>query len=652
MKIILFSFLIGMLNVAGASKDGSDYVHYRLGVKYKSESKYEQAVVEFRKVLAAYPDNYNAYMHLAEIRREQGRDRLAIHNVKKALTYNPGWGKAHKMLALLYERDRQYHNAIKELQLYAQSCDPAERDSIQGAIDRLVSTVRDGDNVAVDERKPSPGDSARPKPAASKSARPATRPRSAARSSRAKSERAENVFRSAVLLYKQAVNEQRPEKLEAAMQKLHETLAIRPGHAGAYYYAGLIRRRQGHNDMARVNFEKGLAYPELGYNAHFYLGKIFGEKHAYGPAIKHLTQYRKMTDYKPGRREALLLIERYKKAMSPAQRETLQVDARAVGRDDLHREVSKIPPEATYAPVEVRIDSLLTLAIVDTLSDPGQAMLEGVRDFASGNYDGAIEAFKQTLVTYPRGDIAARCLYNVGVCYMKLRDYRAAENQFQQVIERHAGLAIASKSLFLKALSYFERSDYTVAERLFRQFIQSYRSHQWTGKAYERLGDCYAGLEDWRRATDAYGHAVKRARNSRDAVYGNYKLGEAYLNLDNVKNALQAFSDAIAVGEKKSIYERVPDSYYKIADRLYKEDRPNDALAYYKKAVRKYPKFQDTPWGIFQIGNIYRNTGQYEDAIKAYKVIVDKFPDDYWARQAEWKMEDAVWEHEYRSVLR
>jgi tetratricopeptide (TPR) repeat protein len=646
----LYAVLCVLAFPAIANK-AADYVHYQLGVKYKNENKYDQAIIEFRKVLAAYPDNYNAYMHLAQMRLRQGRDRLAIHNLKKSLTYNPGWGKAHKMLAVVYERDRQYHNAIQELQLYSQSCDPDERDSIQTAISRLVSIVQRKEDGTPQQRE---DEERTDRPPASAQSAPKQARRTTRQGSRRPARpatRVDETFRSGVLLYQHAVNEQDDAKLREAMEKFHKTLQLQPGHAGAYYYAGLIRRRQGKNDMARVNFERAISFPELGYNAHFYLGKIHGEQGKYVEAIKHLRQYRKLTDYEPGRREAALLIERYEEAMSPAQRETLKVDASAVGRSELHREISKIPPEASYAPVEVRIDSLLTMAIVDTLTDPGQALLGGVRAFTRGNYDGAIELFKQTLLKYPRGDIAARCHYNIGICYLKLGDYPAAENQFQQVIERYSNAPIAAKSLFLKALTYYERNDYQVAERLFRQFIQSYRTHQWIGKAYERLGDSYAGLEDGKKAADAYAHAFRRAAGPADKVYASYKLGEAYAGLGNVKSALTAFDNAIEAGEKASVYERVPDSHYKMADLLYKEGRADKALGYYKRAVRKFPSFQDTPWGLFQIGNIYRNDGNYEDAIKAYKVVIDKFPDDYWARQAEWKMEDAVWEHEYRSVL-
>ena len=118
-----------------------DYLHFRLGMKYKAEKLYNKAIDEFRKVLAEYPDNYNVYMHIAEIRSTQGQPRLAIANLKQALTYNPGWSKALKMLADLYVKDGQLQKAIVEYQQYQQSCDPAERDSIQQIIGGLVEKI-------------------------------------------------------------------------------------------------------------------------------------------------------------------------------------------------------------------------------------------------------------------------------------------------------------------------------------------------------------------------------------------------------------------------------------------------------------------------------------------------------------------------------
>ena len=96
----------------------------------------------------------------------------------------------------------------------------------------------------------------------------------------------------------------------------------------------------------------------------------------------------------------------------------------------------------------------------------------------------------------------------------------------------------------------------------------------------------------------------------------------------------------------------MPDSYYQIADCYYKKKDFSKALDFYKKASQKYFTHPDTPWGLFQIASIYKNTRKYDKAIKTFNKLINEYPDDYWARQAEWKLEDAIWEYEYRAVLK
>lgn len=653
----IFLFIVCFTVMAGAilAKDTNDYVHYRLGVKYKNEKKFDQAIEEFRKVLAAYPDNYNTYMNLAEIRNYQGRYRLAVYNLKKALAYNPGWGKAKKMLASVYERDGQYQNAIKELQDYYQYCDPAERDSLQNQVNRLMSIVKYGKEYTQSPaRIPKKGSGAKTDAATKKITAPVTKKSYKKKPGRTipRNVAAENEFNAGVLAYQKGVSTQNNQHFDKALVHFKNTLKKQPRHYGAYYYAGLIRRRNGQNKMAKINFTKALPYKELGHNAHFYLGKIYGEENNYKKAIEHLKVYLQQTTYEPGKREAQSLIDRYRGAYNALHKEPEKIDIKALARDEMHREISQIPEEMVYAPLEIRIDSLLVMTVVDTMTDPGQAMLKGVKSFQENRFDKAIEDFKKVLVSYPKGDIAARCLYDIGVCYMKLKNYANAENFFQQVLDRHNLHALAAPSLFLKAMTYLERSEPATAETLFRRFIQKYRSHALCGKAYEKLGDAYVDLMQDKKSVDAYRQASGNAKSSIDKVYALFKLGTAYFKIGNATRGIESFQKAIATGEKRGIFVRVPDSYYKIADYYYKVKKNSKALDYYIKATRKYPAYQDTPWGLFQIGSIYKNLKKHDKAIKTFNTLINSYPDDYWARQAQWKLEDTVWEHEYRAVLK
>ncbi|MBD3320916.1 MAG: tetratricopeptide repeat protein [Chitinivibrionales bacterium] len=645
MKLVLAGMVVLLLLplVSGTmfAEEAADYIHYRLGIKYKRENDFERAIEEFRKVLAAYPDNYNAYMHLAEIRKAQNRPRLVIYNLKKALAYNPGWGKAHKLLAAAYEADRQYQKAIMELQLYQQACDPAERDSIQTKIDGLIARVT-GKQAPGEQQKKDPQPAKRP---AERSAQTSRSRKAPGTTRTAKpSTKAEDAFEKGVLFYSQ-------ERYDESLELLKECLRYQPGHPGAYYYAGLIRRRQGKNGMAKINFLKSLSYPELGYNAHFYLGKILGEERNFSEAIRHLAEYIKLTDYAAGKEEARALISLYKKALKDSTEAIPVVDIKGIGEEHLRGEIEKIGPEVPYNLIEVRIDELLSMVIVDTLTDPGQAMLDGLREFNEGRFDGAIKEFRDVQVQYPTADVAAHCIYNTGICYFKMGLFTNANNQFQQIIDRYPSHSLVPKAKFLKGLCFLEKGESALAEKILRNFIRSYRNHAWVGKAYEKLGDAYVDLEHHKKAIDAYAQAGALAANAKDRVYAYFKSGTCYFEVNNASRAIANFKNAIESGEKKKVFERVPDSYYKIGDYYYQQKEYKEAMKYYKQATRKYPDFQETAWGLFQIGNIYKRTRDFEKAIETYRELLNRYPDDYWARQAKWKMEDTIWENEYQAIL-
>jgi tetratricopeptide (TPR) repeat protein len=644
-----------------ADIETGDYIHYRLGVKYKNEKKYEAAIDEFRKVLAAYPDNYNAYMHIAEIQAVEGKPRLVIYNLKKALNYNPGWGKAHKLLSIAYEKDGQIQKSIVELQQYSQYCDPAERDSLQNQIDRLIRLVNgDGtsstdsaqqsvsnDSSGVSKVQPQAGVNKKESPKKSDSLNV-----NSGKKMSGSDNKATSVLNGGVIdeLFNDAVTAYNAGKYDEAVENLKKVVQKNPSFSGAYYYAGLIRMKNGQIKMAKVNFEKAVNFPELGYNSHFYLGKLYGDEKNYSEAIRQLNLYISKTSYEAGKKEAESQIELYRKAMAPEM------------IDSVFKGVKVSPPPETkpvvvapekYNEVEIRIDSLLVMLAVDTLSNLGQQLLNGIKLFQNGEYDNSVKAFREVLAAKPSGTPAMHCIYNTGICYFKLGLFQDAENQFQQILERFPGQPVAPQCLFLKAMTYLNRGDPATAESLLRKFIQEYRYHSWSGKSFEMLGDAYSDMDQPKKAVDAYANAAQKSLSGyADRVFALYKMGTACLQIGNQTRGIQAFQNAIETGEKYNVFVRVPDSYYRIADEKFKSKDFKSALEYYTKVTRKYPAFQETPWGLFQIGSIHKNLGDYQSAVKMFKELIQRFPDDYWAKQAQWKMEDSIWENEYKAVLR
>lgn len=451
----------------------------------------------------------------------------------------------------------------------------------------------------------------------------------------------EQLFRSAVQLFN-------AQNYQAALGKFREVIREDSQHSGSYYYAGLIRLKQGQKKMAKINFRKALGYPGQDYTAHYYLGKICADENNYTEAISYLSKYIAVTDYKPGKKEASSLIEQYKKLAADAK--SLAATSVPATKDAVTEENKGSISSVQQASLEIPVDSTLTMLAVDTLTDAGQKLLAGIREFSAGNFDRSILEFKKVLVTNPGAKTAVACIFNTGVCYLRLNLFKDAENQFQQILDRYSTHPAASKSSFLKALTYQKRNDPVIAERLYRQFLQNYRTHSWASLAFEKLGDCYVELEQYKNAAEAYTQAEKISSDAQK-IGILYKLGTVYSHLENDKRAIENFQSAIVLGEKTGIQTRIPDCYYRIADSYYKSRDYQKSLELYKKATRKYPAFQETAWGLFQIGSIYKNLKQYQNAVDVFKELIRRFPDDYWAKQAQWKLEDSIWESEYMTVI-
>lgn len=612
----------------------ADYIHYRLAQKYKEQGQYDLAKEEVRKVLSVYPDNYNAYFLMAEIQRIEGDYRKAIANYKAALKYNPNWSEAYLKLALTYEKEGDNESALQMLQKAKLSATDEELKNINSEIDRLT------------DRKKETKETGKTTSTTSKNTISTKTNNNTVNVPKGPTKEARYELDKAIKAYQKTARSGQ-NNYDEAITHIRKALAISPNYPAAYYYAGLIRRRLNQPNKAIVNFKKALDDPNIGYNAHFYLAKIYGEQGKLKEAIKEYNQYISLTSYEPGKREAQKIVDTYTQILEKKAADT--VDIAEVSEKDVEQELKDIPPQTEVSELQIRIAPLLRMVIADTTTDEGQAMLKAVHLFNESKYDKAIEEFRIVLKNYPSGKVAAMTLFDLGITYMKLHNWSGAVKKFSLYRNRFPKYPQASDALFLEAISNFEMNKNSVAEKLFQQYIQEHRDGEWVGKSYEKLGDIYKSRDELKMAIDAYNLAIKHSSKNDDKMINLYKKGNVLLSLKNYNEALNSFKKVISIGEKFNISTRVPESYYKIADYLYKAKKYKEGKEQYIRVVRLYPKYRDTPWGLFQLGNIEKNLTNYDKAIENYDSLIVKYPEDYWAKQAEWKRKDALWQSQYGS---
>ncbi|MDR0303242.1 MAG: tetratricopeptide repeat protein [Chitinispirillales bacterium] len=622
-RFILFCVIA--VSMLSTNVFAEDIVHYTLAKEYYARGNYDLAMDEYKKVLSAYPDHYESYLALGDIYKIRGNPQQAETNYKNALKYNVGWTYAQIKLADLYETQNRNDEALKLYREALNGADEPQKTQINQKIDSLVKR----------ETKESPVVS---KPVTQKNEnKPVVITNSA-----------KTFLDSAIYYYQSGNKNSNPAEHKKSLDFISKALKESPGYPAAYYYAGLIRRKLNENEKARINFERAVNDPELGYNAHFYLGKIYGDMQKYQQAIDNLEKYIGKTNYAQGKSEAQNLINTYKKLMQIEKEKNPPINIKTLVEKEITEEISVLPKQVPIPEIEVRIEQNLSMAIVDSATNEGQDLLKGVKFFYNKEYDKAIDEFRKVIEKYPSKSSAGSAVYNIGVCLFKLKNWDGANKEFANYANRYPNGAMLESAMFLSGVSLREQTKNSGAQKVFNDYIKKYRNGNWAGKSYEKLGDIYSDLDQPNQAIDAYKQADALASNNEDKLYAKYKTAEIYNRLKNYSVAEKTYLAVISLGAEAKLTSKVPESYYRLADYYYLNKRWSDAANQYTKATRLFPDYSDTPWGLYQTANCSYHSNKYKEAIEGYDILKEKFPNDYWTKQAEFRRSDAVWKYQYK----
>ncbi len=635
-SIFLLLSIVLSYAVDSYAQSGDNFAYYRLGVKYKNEKKYDKAIESFRKVLSVYPDNFNSYYQIALIRLDQKKIKLAAYELKKALEYKKDWPEAQYLLAKCFTQIPNNEKALVEWRRYTQiTKDDDKKAEAENNIKKLMVILRKKEGLGTTITTPEK------KLAVTTSKKTEKKLKNTTVSQKTTG----NLYEDKN--YKKGLKLYNNKQYDQALKFFVKAIKKYPNHPGAYYYAGAIRYNQKKYKMAEINFKKSYSFPEFGFNSHFYLGLIFEKTNKIDPAINHFKEYVKLTKSTSGKREALLHINKLlKKAKYVTIKETNN------RRDTYNREDTYSKKTLPLKPVVYSIDDLLSFTIEDTTIGDGRLMMNAVNLFRSGKYEEALRTFKTVLLRSPQGILADDAIYNIGICYMKLKLYDNAQNQFNQLSTTHPNSKLIPRAEYIKGIAELEKDEYATAEKIFRKWIRSsYPKKGLLAHAYGRLGDALVKQDKIKDGIDAYKASLPFLKTGKSKLPVLFAIGENYENLGNESKASSYYEKVINIGSKIGLSTYVHDSYLKMGDYLYRNKKYDKSKYYYDKFMGTYLESKDIPWAKFQIGNIYRNKNLLDSAVIAYKNLIIEYPESYWTEQAKWKLDDTIWQNEYGEIL-
>ncbi|GAB4320438.1 MAG: tol-pal system protein YbgF [Candidatus Zixiibacteriota bacterium] len=148
--------------------------------------------------------------------------------------------------------------------------------------------------------------------------------------------------------------------------------------------------------------------------------------------------------------------------------------------DELRRQIERRPPQVIYQPAPGVGDTSSTMdsggATADVIPDidPSQLYENAFLDVRKGNYELAIQQFRDVLEFFGTTDYAPNARYWIGECYYSLEQYDSAIVEFDALLENHPMSERIPTALYKMGRCYEELGRPTRARTYYERVIQEY----------------------------------------------------------------------------------------------------------------------------------------------------------------------------------
>ena len=227
-------------------------------------------------------------------------------------------------------------------------------------------------------------------------------------------------------------------KYKEAAPLWREVLRKQPGHAGAYFYAGLTRYELGEMDKAEFNLKKGLEYKEEGNDANFFLAKIAQKSNKSDQELKFLAAYMKKAapnaKYRAAAEARIAEIKAEKESKNQPAATATETAAKADAKAEV-KTVEAAPAPKVAEPAEAPVAEPKVADIADAPSST-PTLANANLLYSAGSIESALKMYKALLDTDQQPEDRYFTMLQLGNAYRELRDFHSAVVRYREVVQQ------------------------------------------------------------------------------------------------------------------------------------------------------------------------------------------------------------------------
>ena len=391
----LYKMILMLLLVFGTAFSALD-PRLEQGARFAAAGEHEKAIAEYSAILATDPNNAQAYFAAAEVRFKIKDYSRSLANYRLAYRYAPGMSEAYEGAAKIYEVLGDRRSDDDEV-----AKDPENQPAV---VEESSSSVALSSVEAATPPTTTPAPAVAPTPVATAVAStPVANPAVTEASSK-------YTYDCPLFLKGKELFARKNHKEATPIWR--DVLVQQPGHPGAYYYAGVARYEMNELDKAEFNLKRAFDYPELGYNAHYYLSLIYKKQKKADLEKAELTLFLAGA---PSSQNTSVAAKRLAELSAPVQEE--------VATETLPEKV------AVQAPVQNPTKDTAASLLDDRSIEVANAA------FLKGDLATALSIYREWLDKNPSEEQHSFALLKIGNIYRERRDFRSAVAKYREIVE-------------------------------------------------------------------------------------------------------------------------------------------------------------------------------------------------------------------------
>lgn len=245
--------------------------------------------------------------------------------------------------------------------------------------------------------------------------------------------------------------------------------------------------------------------------------------------------------------------------------------------------------------------------------------------FKGSDYRQAQAYYKKIIKNHPESEYIPQAYYSLGWSFFEQGNYENAIIYFHNIIDKFSTHTLSEDALFKIGESYLSTSQYTNSINTFEQYIRQYPKFEQLPNAFFYLAESYYYNNNFLEANTYYAKASEHSRNPHISYMSEIGMGWIYLKLQKFSLAERHFYEAGILARKNN---------FSIEEILLGEGSLYTEIEQYTQAIKKYdeflnlfpknPRILDAMLGK---ANALYLLQKYDDSIKAYKNIINNTKD-------------------------